>query len=273
MIQIFGQITTLWFVLVATTEAFHHHSSPRTSSILVHHHTTRRTNFPRPRALPDIKFSTYSTTDTQLRSTFVPFLDEWKVLPDGRIEGKVSNHPAIENGSIISTSPLSVSRGTIALSSSSPYNGQLQQQQQQQQAVGIGTIVETCTGSKYQLLNPAFASTVQGDSSQDDASDETNNLLKQIKDAGLAGAISYALWEAGFWAISITGCIIAYKQFTGHWPDISNSDDVQKLGAEAFVFTNIARFAVPLRIGLALSTAPFVQTNIVDRFNNEEQQQ
>ena len=39
-----------------------------------------------------------------------------------------------------------------------------------------------------------------------------------------------------------------------------------KLGAEAFAFVNVARFAVPLRIGLALSTVPWVQANIVDRF-------
>ena len=39
-----------------------------------------------------------------------------------------------------------------------------------------------------------------------------------------------------------------------------------KLGAEAFAFVNVARFAVPLRIGLALSTVPWVQANVVDRF-------
>ena len=29
------------------------------------------------------------------------------------------------------------------------------------------------------------------------------NMLKQIKDLGAAGAVSYALWELGFWAMSI----------------------------------------------------------------------
>jgi len=41
---------------------------------------------------------------------------------------------------------------------------------------------------------------------------------------------------------------------------------MQKLGAEAFAFVNFARFAVPLRIGLALSTTPWIQKNILDRF-------
>lgn len=38
-----------------------------------------------------------------------------------------------------------------------------------------------------------------------------------------------------------------------------------QLGAEAFAFVNLARFAVPIRIGLALATVPWVQSNIVDR--------
>ena len=43
-----------------------------------------------------------------------------------------------------------------------------------------------------------------------------------------------------------------------------------KLGAEAFAFVNFARFAVPLRIGLALSTTPWIQENIVDKFLKKE---
>ena len=61
-----------------------------------------------------------------------------------------------------------------------------------------------------------------------------------------------------------------------HWPDFSNQDDLAQVGAEAFAFVNFARFAVPLRIGLALGSTGWVQENIVDRFmknkkdNNEE---
>ena len=52
---------------------------------------------------------------------------------------------------------------------------------------------------------------------------------------------------------------------------MSDSDDLSKLGAEAFAFVNFARFAVPLRIGLALGTTPWVQENIVDRFTKKEE--
>ena len=51
-----------------------------------------------------------------------------------------------------------------------------------------------------------------------------------------------------------------------HWPDFNDKDDLSKLGAEAFAFVNFARFAVPLRIGLALGTTPWIQNNIVDVF-------
>ena len=47
--------------------------------------------------------------------------------------------------------------------------------------------------------------------------------------------------------------------------------DLAKLGAEAFAFVNVARFAVPLRIGLALGTTPWVQSNIVDKFQKKDE--
>jgi len=99
---------------------------------------------------------------------------------------------------------------------------------------------------------------------------ETQKLMRQVKEAGTAGVVSYALWELGFWTLSVPVCIVGYNQVTGHWPDLSNSDDQAKLGAEAFAFVNFARFAVPLRIGLALSTTPWIQENIIDRFKKDE---
>ena len=54
-------------------------------------------------------------------------------------------------------------------------------------------------------------------------------------------------------------------------PDFSNQEDMQKLGAEAFAFVNFARFAVPLRIGLALSTTPWIDENIVQKFMKKDE--
>ena len=100
---------------------------------------------------------------------------------------------------------------------------------------------------------------------------ETDKLLKQVKEAGLAGVISYAVWELGFWAVSVPVVLFGYYEVTGHWPDLSDKSDVAKLSAEAFAFVNFARFAVPLRIGLALSTTPWVQANVVDRFMKKDE--
>jgi len=100
---------------------------------------------------------------------------------------------------------------------------------------------------------------------------ETKKLLKQVKEAGTAGVVSYALWELAFWTISVPVCVFGYREVTGHWPDFSDQEDLQKLGAEAFAFVNFARFAVPLRIGLALSTVPWIQENIIDKFFKKEE--
>jgi hypothetical protein len=101
---------------------------------------------------------------------------------------------------------------------------------------------------------------------------ETQKLMKQVKEAGTAGILSYALWELGFWAFSVPVCVFGYREVTGHWPDLSNKEDLEKLGAEAFAFVNFARFAVPLRIGLALSTTPWIQKNIIDRFQKNKEE-
>ena len=64
---------------------------------------------------------------------------------------------------------------------------------------------------------------------------------------------------------------MGYYEVTGHMPDFSNQEDMQKLGAEAFAFVNFARFAVPLRIGLALSTTPWIDENIVQKFMKKDE--
>lgn len=99
---------------------------------------------------------------------------------------------------------------------------------------------------------------------------ESKKLLQKIKESGTAGIISYALWELGFWALSVPVCVFAYYKLVGHFPDFSNKEDLAKLGGEAFAFVNFARFAVPLRIGLALSTTPWIQANVVDKWKKDE---
>lgn len=108
---------------------------------------------------------------------------------------------------------------------------------------------------------------------EEEEENETQRLMKKVKESGVAGVISYAAWELAFWTVSVPVCVFGYREITGHWPDFKDKDDLSKLGAEAFAFVNFARFAVPLRIGLALSTTPWIQDNVVDVFlvNNEKE--
>lgn len=101
---------------------------------------------------------------------------------------------------------------------------------------------------------------------------QTEKLMKTVKESGKAGIISYALWELAFWAISIPVCVFGYYELVGHMPDFSNPEDLSKLGGEAFAFVNFARFAVPLRIGLALSTTPWIQENLVEKFLDKKEE-
>merc|ERR1719163_2184162 len=100
--------------------------------------------------------------------------------------------------------------------------------------------------------------------------EDSKSMMQKVKDAGAAGIISYIFWEWAFWGVSVPVSIFGFQQVTGHWPDFSDSDDLAKLGGEAFAFVNVARFAVPLRIGLALGTTPWVQANIVDKFQKKD---
>ena len=64
--------------------------------------------------------------------------------------------------------------------------------------------------------------------------------------------------------------MVGFREISGHWPDLSNGEDMQKVGAEAFAFVNFARFAVPLRIGLALSTTGWIDENLVKKYIKKE---
>jgi hypothetical protein len=100
--------------------------------------------------------------------------------------------------------------------------------------------------------------------------EDSKSMMQKVKDAGSAGIISYIFWEWVFWGVSVPVSLFGFQAATGHWPDFSNQDDMAKLGAEAFAFVNVARFAIPLRIGLALGTTPWVQANIVDKFKKDD---
>jgi hypothetical protein len=141
-----------------------------------------------------------------------------------------------------------------------------------EKSIGGGTALltkEEAPDSENAASNVNTAIAIEKEEQEEDLS-ESQKLLKQVKESGTAGIISYALWELGFWALSIPVCIFGYYEVVGHLPDFSNAEDLSKLGGEAFAFVNFARFAVPLRIGLALSTTPWIQANVVDKFMKKD---
>lgn len=102
---------------------------------------------------------------------------------------------------------------------------------------------------------------------------ESKKMMQQVKDAGIAGIISYIFWEWAFWGASVPFGIYTYYGLTGHFPDFSDPEDQKQLAGEAFAFVNVARFAVPARISAALATTPWVKENVVEKFGLEKEEE
>ena len=68
----------------------------------------------------------------------IPGLDQWKIIPGGKLSGKISGHPVIPDGDTITTAPL-----------------------QNLDGIKSQDIVETSTGSKFTLLDPAVGTVTQ----------------------------------------------------------------------------------------------------------------
>jgi hypothetical protein len=81
--------------------------------------------------------------------------------------------------------------------------------------------------------------------------------MAQIKSFGVAGTISYVLTELAFWAVAAPGAWFGYHATTGVW--LSWDTDRAQLAALAAAFVTGVRFAVPLRMGVALACVPLVQ--------------
>ena len=100
--------------------------------------------------------------------------------------------------------------------------------------------------------------------------EDKDNLMQQVKDAGPAGILSYIIWEWVFWIGAAGIAAFGFYTVQGHLPDLTSDADKGAVAAEAFAIVNVARFAVPLRIGLALGTTPWVKENIVDKFSKDK---
>ena len=95
--------------------------------------------------------------------------------------------------------------------------------------------------------------------------------MEDIKKYGVSGTVAYILTELAFWLVAFPVAATALYQSTGHWPDVLN-DNGDRAAVLAFIFAgaNVARAFVPVRLGAALALAPWVDENILSRFNQNE---
>ena len=94
-------------------------------------------------------------------------------------------------------------------------------QLEQQTIEAAGT---TETGSDYAVAQ-------QVDQGMEENIPEVKKLMKQIKEAGTAGIISFALVQLGFWSLSLAIALFGYVKMTGHFPDLTDKEELSKLGA------------------------------------------
>ena len=88
-----------------------------------------------------------------------------------------------------------------------------------------------------------------------------------IKKFGVAGTLAYILTELAFWVVAFPLAATTYYQTFDHWPDVLGvPDDRNAVLGFIFAGANIARLAVPLRLGAAFALVPWVEENIVKRF-------
>lgn len=115
---------------------------------------------------------------------------------------------------------------------------------------------------------PTETETASGVAGEDDTpkSNKAQQVLQRIKDAGVAGVVSYGMVQLAFFGASIPACVFGYYQVAGHWPDLTSAEDQAELVAGAAAFLSLSRLLIPVRIAIALALAQGVQTNIIDRF-------
>ena len=88
-----------------------------------------------------------------------------------------------------------------------------------------------------------------------------------IKKYGVSGTLAYIITELAFWVVAFPLAATTYYESFGHWPDVLNAPD-DRTAVLGFIFAgaNIARLAVPLRLGAAFALVPWVDENLVKKF-------
>ncbi|GMH94517.1 hypothetical protein TrVE_jg706 [Triparma verrucosa] len=86
-----------------------------------------------------------------------------------------------------------------------------------------------------------------------------------VKKYGVAGTVAYVITELAFWIVAFPVAATALYNTSGHWPDFGDNADRAAVLGFIFAGANVARLAVPLRLGAALALAPWVDENLLNR--------
>jgi hypothetical protein len=122
--------------------------------------------------------------------------------------------------------------------------------------------VEQADGGGFKL--PSFGG--GGGGGPDDDDEKKGLSMADVKKYGVAGTVAYVITELAFWVVAFPVAATALYQSTGHWPDVVN-DNTDRAAVLAFIFAgaNVARLFVPVRLGVALALAPWVDDNLLNR--------
>lgn len=90
-------------------------------------------------------------------------------------------------------------------------------------------------------------------------------LQDKIKSTGISGTIAYILTELAFWAATAPMILSSYHGDTNEWLNIADPNDQAKFLVLSTGFVTAIRFAVPLRLAIAISLTPFVEKHITKK--------
>ena len=94
----------------------------------------------------------------------------------------------------------------------------------------------------------------------------------QIKKYGVAGIVSWTLWKLSFNLVSLLITGFTYFKTTGNLPNIMSLKDLAAVSSGSLAFNIATSFlVVPLRMGLAIKTAKWVDQNILSKFRKDDQ--
>lgn len=62
------------------------------------------------------------------------------------------------------------------------------------------------------VSQPSFALRAAQPRMAEEEKPDKDNMMQQVKDAGIAGIISYVFWEWAFWGVSVPVCIFGYRE-------------------------------------------------------------